>query len=343
MGSKSSAYCCQRTTDAITYLFSKHGYDEVNYLDDLGAAEEDQKADKAFDCLGWILNTIGIKESMSKITPPAYIAVFLGILFNTITMTLQITPDRLCEIKELLENWLNRRSATLKDLQSLLGKLNFASNTVRSGRVFVSRLINNLSKFPENRRRKIDSEMKRDILWWSIFMEYFDGITIMPPVNWDSPDSVMSSDACLKTAGGWSGNKAFHCKFPQWLLNRNDIHINELELITVIVAIKLWTHKITNHNLLAYCDNAVSVDVVNSGKAHNRFTQACLREICFLTAKSNSVVKLVHIAAEDNRISDCLSRWSDTKKQEQFLQLTKGKEFRFIEVDEELFKFTNEW
>ena len=69
MGSKSAAYCCQKTMSAIVHIFSNHGYDACNYLDDLGAANEDDQADKAYDCLGWILDTIGIKESTRKAKP----------------------------------------------------------------------------------------------------------------------------------------------------------------------------------------------------------------------------------------------------------------------------------
>ena len=100
MGSRSAAFCCQRTTDAITHIFHNFGFQSVNYLDDLGAAEEEDRAEEAYDCLGWILDSIGIKESHSKAKPPAFIAVFVGILFNTIRMTLTITPDRLTEIKQ---------------------------------------------------------------------------------------------------------------------------------------------------------------------------------------------------------------------------------------------------
>ena len=98
MGSRSAAYCCQCTTNAITYIYSCHGFDDVNYLDDLGAAEEDSKVEEAYDCLGWILDSIGIQESKDKASPPAYVIIFLGILINTLTMTLEITPERRKEI-----------------------------------------------------------------------------------------------------------------------------------------------------------------------------------------------------------------------------------------------------
>ena len=124
-------------------------------------------------------------------------------------MTMQITPDRLKEIRELLLLWLGKRNTTLKDLQSLLGKLNFAASTVRAGRIFISRLINNLKEFPSKGKRKITQEMRKDIEWWIQFMENFDGITIMPPISWDAPDTVFSSDACLKSGGRMVGWRSF--------------------------------------------------------------------------------------------------------------------------------------
>ena len=66
MGSASAAYCCQRMTNAITYIYGQFGYEDINYLDDLGAAAMDNKAEEAFDCLGYILDTIGIHESEKK-------------------------------------------------------------------------------------------------------------------------------------------------------------------------------------------------------------------------------------------------------------------------------------
>ena len=78
MGSKSAAYCCQRTTNAVSYIYSKFGYEDVNYLDDLGSAEKENIAEEAYDCLGWILDTIGIREAKHKATPLCISQYFWG-------------------------------------------------------------------------------------------------------------------------------------------------------------------------------------------------------------------------------------------------------------------------
>ena len=165
MGSRSAAFCCQCTTNMITYVYDGEGFEEVNYLDDLGSAETEDVADVAFQVMGDVLNNIGIEESKHKATPPTCIAIFLGVLFNTITMTLSITPERMDELKKLLKVWLGKKSATLRELQQLLGKLNFVCNTVRAGRVFVSRIINQMKKFPVDGKRRIDKEFYKDIQW----------------------------------------------------------------------------------------------------------------------------------------------------------------------------------
>ena len=45
------------------------------------------------------------------------------------------------EIQILLRNWLNKETASIKEMQSLLEKLNFIAACVRPGRIFVSRML----------------------------------------------------------------------------------------------------------------------------------------------------------------------------------------------------------
>jgi hypothetical protein len=114
----------------------------VNYLDDLGGAETVNKACDAYDALGGLFANCGLEESVQKGVAPTTRMEFLGITVDTVKLTLEVTPDRVTEISLLVEAWLRKKKASLRDLQSLLGKLHCVSTCARPGRLFVSRLLN---------------------------------------------------------------------------------------------------------------------------------------------------------------------------------------------------------
>ena len=101
------------------------GFCLLNYLDDLASAEKAEKAVFSFNTLRTILKKCGIKEAQYKACPPSTVMIFIGVLFNTVNMTIEVTPGRLNEISSLLNTWLNKDTVSLKEIQSLLGKLNF--------------------------------------------------------------------------------------------------------------------------------------------------------------------------------------------------------------------------
>ena len=51
--------------------------------------------------------------------------ICLGVELNTDALTLSVSPGRLCELEQLLEQWIHKRTATKPALQSLVGKLIF--------------------------------------------------------------------------------------------------------------------------------------------------------------------------------------------------------------------------
>ena len=58
----------------------------------------------------------------------------------------------------------------------------------------------------------------------------------------------------------------FHAKFPEKLA---DWHINELEMATLMVDIKLWGNKLRGRQITVRCDNDMTVQVVNNMKTQN--------------------------------------------------------------------------
>ena len=346
MGSRSSCLCCQTTTDAITYIHNKQGYNSVNYLDDMGGAERKDLAEAAFQALGEILRRIKIKESTKKACPPSTRCSFLGVLFDTTDMYMYITEERRTELEALLDEWLSKTSVTLLDLQQLLGKLSFVCNTVRSGRVFVSRIINLIKSVPREASTELPESVISDLKWWRAFMRHFDGKSMITDLRWKAPDTVILTDACLVSCGGWSEARKeyWHAKFPVKITDSKDVHINELESLAVMVGLKVWKKALHNMNILMYCDNQPTCDVINTGKAKNTFAQNILREVCYLMAQINSVVKMAYKPGKTNRIADACSRIDlDLKYVGEFEEATKGLNPKQIFVYEGLFDFCNNW
>ena len=80
----------------------------------------------------------GLEEALEKSCPPSTQMIFIGVLFDTESLTLLVTHERLQEIKNLVNSWLQYETATLKQLQSLIGKLNFVAHCVKPARIFIS-------------------------------------------------------------------------------------------------------------------------------------------------------------------------------------------------------------
>ena len=158
--------------------------------------------------------------------------------------TLSITKERLDEISSLVEDWLIRSKCTLKELQSLLGKLHFVSTCVRPGRLFVSMLLTWLKTFGgQNVSKKIPKYVKLDLVWWSKFLIIYNGVSMMFLQDFSTPDCILSCDSTLVGCGGLCDDLYFHKIFPRFI-QKKKLHINTLELLCLVVSLKLWAHRL---------------------------------------------------------------------------------------------------
>ena len=285
MGLRSAANICQRVTNAISFMMLQIGIAILNYLDDLAGAESKENAVFAFNCLGAILQKCGFEESKEKATPPSEIMSFLGVLFNTVTMTMEITPERLEEIRKLTQSWLEKDSASLKQIQPLLGKLNFVAACVKPSRIFISRLLNWLRSIYDSPEHShiIPDYVRKDLLWWNRFLPIYNGVSMMEYENWSEPDAIFSSDSCLTACGGFWNGCYFHAKFPDNILNQS-FHIGVLEMLAIIISLKLWGQYFRGKRIVIFCDNNSVCQVISTGKSRSEPLQDCLREICYLAA-----------------------------------------------------------
>ena len=131
MGLMSSAYIAQRITYAVIFFLRKKWYTWVNYLDDIGCAASVSEAQQQFESLGTLWQELGIMESTAKVPlPPSTRMIFLGIQCDSVKKPMEIDRDRLSSIKAEIANWMDKKYATLKQVQSTMGSLSFCASCI---------------------------------------------------------------------------------------------------------------------------------------------------------------------------------------------------------------------
>ena len=337
MGLRSAAYICQRLTNSVSHICHQNGFDVINYLDDFCGVETPEDAERAFVYLRHLLEYLGIEEAKRKAVKPATKVAFLGIWFDSEAMTMEVTPERLTEIKELSAGWLRKSHATVKEVQSIIGKVNFVAKCVRPARIFIGRMLNFLREMPKGKKKyRLTDEFKGDIKWWFEYLPSFNGIALIKTERWSEPDELLASDACLTGCGATCGREYFHKAFPVQVLVKR-LHINALELLALVVAVSTWAFKLAGRKVTVLCDNSATVWVINTGKTRDKDMQRLLRELCFITATNDIEVFAQHIPGEQNRIPDILSRWSNKLLRNKFLESECGNFDNDVHVDDDMF------
>lgn len=89
-------------------------------------------------------------------------------------------------------------------------------------------------------------------------MPRYNGTSRIIKIDWEEVDTNFSCDCSLQRAAGWAGGPYFTTEFPEHIEKRN-LHINQLEAITLVVATKLWAHQCETKRVLVHCDNLSTV------------------------------------------------------------------------------------
>ena len=169
-GLKTSALFMQRTLEAISYIHGLYGYMSRPYLDDFGGAEKTQhRAEGALNTLQGVLRQLGVVEAVNKVCRPAQSMVWLGILFNSVDMTMRIPDQKMDEIKEVLSEWEGRQRATLRDMQRLLGVLQFVASVSPPACIFTNRMLENLRDAPQRGTESFSLGFKKDLRFSPIY------------------------------------------------------------------------------------------------------------------------------------------------------------------------------
>ena len=132
-----TVYC--ELTQAVCRMMKRRGFQTIIcYLDDcLIITDSYEEALEALNTLLHLIRTLGFKINWSKVEGPAQSITFLGILLDSMSMTLELPSDKMAELRTLLLQYEGRTRASRRQLQSLAGKLNWACQVIFGGRTFL--------------------------------------------------------------------------------------------------------------------------------------------------------------------------------------------------------------
>ena len=133
---------------------------------------------------------INIPLKAEKTVQPTTCLKIYGIEVNSDEMITKLPSDKIEKIKTKLIQKENRRKVTLKEIQSLIGLLNFACGCIVPGRAFLRRLYD-LTRGVTNQNHfvRLNQEARADLKMWSTFIQSFNGRCMFLNDNWVDADA----------------------------------------------------------------------------------------------------------------------------------------------------------
>ena len=157
------------------------------------------------------------------------------------------------------ERGLGSKQMTLLAVQSLVGKLSFAS-TVIPARAFLRRLIDKMRGVTNPWYLiRVTQEMVQDLQTWLDFMSQYNGVTFFRALN-IIPDNHLNMGAYASKAGYGAtfGKYWVQERYKgDWvkMFEKGHIGITTLELYPILVLIGMFGHRIKNSTVVFHSDN----------------------------------------------------------------------------------------
>ena len=308
-GLRSAPKIFNALADALEWLIRQEGLESVlHYLDDfLIVAESESMCRAALQSLLRVFARLEVPIAPDKLEGPSTVLTFLGIEMDTVAMSLRLPAEKLTELRGLVARWEGRSFCTLKELESLAGKLQHACKVVKPGRTFMRRMFELMKGTRRGQRFvRLNVAFRSDLAWWHLFMARWNGRAILASPEQAGPRHHLFSDASgVFGCGAMWGVQWFQLPWPQ---ESDYTSIAQKELIPVVIACILWGRAWSGQVVVAHCDNTAAVEVINSGYSKDSIMMHLLRTLFFVKAHWELEVQAEHIPGRCNGLADAISR-----------------------------------
>jgi len=230
-----------------------------------------------------------------KRVSPSCVLSSAGIELDTTKMEARLPCDKLTKCRSPIHDFLHRKKVTLKELQSLIGLLNFTCSVIVPGGTFLRRLINLTVGIKRPRYfLRLNRKARSDLQLWLIVLESYNGRSFFLDDIWLSSAKLrLYTDAAGSLGYGTVlGSHWFFGKWPNSWFGRNTII---LELFPIVITISIWASKLGNKCILFHIDNQGLVEVINKKTTKDKRLLVLLRELVLQCLKHSVLFPVVRV------------------------------------------------
>ena len=312
-GLRSAPKIFSAVADALEWILLQAGVTYIiHYLDDYLTMGRKQsiECEHNLALIKQICAFLGFPLKLEKLEGPIEILIFLGILIDILRMELRLPPERLVELKSVMEHWKLKQACTKRELLSFIGKLAHAAKIVKPGRTLLRRMLDVAHSVSDlNHPVKLKADFKSDLAWWESFLEMWNGHSMMETLHHNqAPSAVWHTDA----SGSW-GCGAFRGGTGRWIQAQWNTewlpkNITIKEMLPIVLATAMWGKFCSHKHVLVYCNNMAVVQIMASKTSKEQGVMHLLRCLHFFTAIFDINLKVVHLAGKLNVMADSISR-----------------------------------
>ena len=256
---------------------------------------------------------LGVPMAPEKTVGPSTVLSFAGIELDTCKMEARLPQDKLCKCTTLIQLFLQRKKVSLRELQSLVGLLNFTCSVVVPGRTFLRRMINlTVGIRRPTHLIRLTRAVKADLKLWLDFLTNYNGKSFFLDFHWLSSTHLhLYTDA----SGSLGYGAVFGRKwlYGPWPANWTSKNIIVLEMFPIVISMILWAAELADKCITFHTDNQALSEVINKKSTKDKELLVLLRALVLSCLTHNILFKAVHIPGVLNTKADALSRLQVTK------------------------------
>ena len=311
MGCSSSCSIFEAFSTSLEWIIRQKVSDVavLHILDDfLFISSSFQKCQEALDIFQQLCVELGVPLAPEKTLGPLQAMSFAGIFLDSVDMSASLPEDKITKFLSHVDQLISMKSATLKQVQSVTGMLNFACAVIEPARAFSRRLYDiTIGITQPHHHIKITKSVREDLFVWRTFLLSYNRKSFFLDYRFLSQNLLRFYTDSSSTIG-FGGVFGSHWFYGLWSPQCLRLNIALLEIYPIYLALVFWGQLLSNKCVMIMSDNQAVVHILNNYTSKDPVIMIIVRLIVLSCMQNNIYIRSQHLPGKSNVLPDLLSR-----------------------------------